>query len=126
MIGEFYTDTRYAMAQERKKEMELAITMEKLAKKQEKKNKNAGAMKVDRDTHIKEISKLAVGLMYAGIPFTFKTLYDGYQIDIDDNFDAICHNLSMGHKSGLLEVMSEKGCDGCLTAQDVLEMLIKR
>lgn len=81
-----------------------------------------------------ELSILANGLTIRGIPFTFKSLYDGFQVEVKDNkgeilWDAICHSGSYGHESGLLEVMGEVNrnpnddVEGWLTAQAILNRL---
>lgn len=81
-----------------------------------------------------ELSILANGLTIRGIPFTFKPLYDGFQVEVKDNkgkylWDAICHSGSYGHESGLLEVMGEVNrnpnddVEGWLNAQAILNRL---
>ena len=82
--------------------------------------------------YLKEIQKLADGLMEKGIPFKFHKLYDGFQIVVYENnvqvWDAICHGGSYGHASGLLEIAGTIVADGNdvepnLTADEILVRL---
>lgn len=90
-------------------------------------------------TYMKELSKLATGLVIRGIPFKFKKLRDGYQIIVANlknnnewEWDAVCHSISYGHEDGLLEIMgtiidlNKTGGDsveGRLTAEEILKRL---
>ena len=81
--------------------------------------------------NVSEMSKLAVGLVLNGIPFSFKPLYDGFQIRaIGDDWDVICHCGSYGHEAGLLEGMGkcfdENGdVKGWLSADEALSCIVK-
>lgn len=80
-----------------------------------------------------EIDKLAKGLEERGIKFERRQLYSGYQI-VADGWDAVCHEYSYGHESGLLEVMGRKVMDphmldsveGYLKAGTILQRLDKQ
>lgn len=76
-----------------------------------------------------EMDKLAEGLELKNIPFTYKNLYDGFQIKTD-NWDAVCHGFSYGSDEGLLEIMGdivseecEDEVEGYLTAEEILNRL---
>ena len=82
--------------------------------------------------YIEEIGVLATGLMLLGIPFTFRKIWDGYQILVQtDNsrWDAVCHSGSYGHEKSLLEIYGsivtsdEDSVEGWLTAEEVLARL---
>lgn len=82
--------------------------------------------------YIEEIGVLATGLMVLGIPFTFRKIWDGYQILVQtDNsrWDAVCHSGSYGHEKNLLEIYGsivrddEDSVEGWLTATEVLARL---
>lgn len=73
-----------------------------------------------------EINKLSAMLTQAGIPHTFKDLYDGKQIRMYADFakkveldDAIIHSGSCGAYSGLLESFDLGECKGWETADEI-------
>lgn len=76
-----------------------------------------------------EIDKLASGLVKMGVPFKFRTLWDGFQI-LTDDWDAVCHSGSYGHEHDLLEIygsivhVDTDEVEGWLTANEVLARLI--
>lgn len=76
-----------------------------------------------------EITTLVNVLATLGIGFTFRPLYDGYQV-IGDGWDVIIHSASIGHEDGRLEGMGRPfwtdGDDvrGNLTARDVLKAIL--
>ena len=90
-----------------------------------------------KDIYTLEMKKLAKGLVEKGIPFTFNkdTIMNGCQIIVYDDdgnriWDAICHDGSYGHTSGLLEIMGTIVSDnindtveGSLTADEILKRL---
>ena len=75
-----------------------------------------------------QILVLTTQMVYRGIPFEFKLLYDGYQIKTD-TWDVVCHSGSYGHEEGLLEGYGKPfedkfdDVEGYLTALDVLERI---
>lgn len=88
--------------------------------------------KETRLEYIEEIGVLATGLMLLGIPFTFRRIWDGYQILVktdDSDWDAVCHSGSYGHERNLLEIYGsvvtseEDSVEGWLTAEEVLAKL---
>ena len=74
-----------------------------------------------------EMMKLAFGLRDRGIEFKAQSFFDGLQIVVGDDWDAICHSGSYGHEKGLIEVMGLPQCQndviGWLTAEEVLKMV---
>lgn len=73
-----------------------------------------------------EINKLSAMLTQAGIPHTFKDLYDGKQIrmyaDLDKEIeldDCIIHFGSHGVQNGLLESFNLGECTGWETADEI-------
>lgn len=74
-----------------------------------------------------EMMKLAFGLRDRDIEFNAWSFFDGLQIVVGDDWDAICHNGSYGHEKGLIEVMGLPQCEddviGWLTAEEVLKMV---
>lgn len=74
-----------------------------------------------------EMMKLAFGLRDRGIEFNARSFFDGLQIVVGDDWDAVCHNGSYGHEKGLIEVMGLPQCEddviGWLTAEEVLKMV---
>lgn len=100
-----------------------------LQRKKEKYDIGVGIYHTKINPYVKEIKKLADGLISKGIGFTFKCLYDGFQIVVDDwDWDVVCHGGSYGHDKGLLEVMgsiskNENDVEGWLTAEDILARL---
>ena len=134
MIGEFYTNTKYMIKEEEKNKMRedlrLAVLMEDLAKKVNEKRKNNRLAPIQIDTFSREIFKLAVGLLYAGINFDFLVIFDGYQIKTKE-WDVICHSGSYGDRDGLLEVMGTLNrnpyddVEGYLTAEDILKRILE-
>lgn len=74
-----------------------------------------------------EMMKLAFGLRDRGIEFNARSFFDGLQIVVGDDWDAICHSGSYGHEKGLIEVMGLPQCEddviGWLTAEEVLKMV---
>lgn len=79
--------------------------------------------------NVTEMSKLAAGLALNGIPFSFKSLYDGFQIvATKDDWDVVCHSGSYGHETGLLEGLGkcfdEDGdVRGWLSADEALSLI---
>lgn len=74
-----------------------------------------------------EMMKLAFGLRDRDIEFNARSFFDGLQIVVGDDWDAVCHNGSYGHEKGLIEVMGLPQCQddviGWLTAEEVLKMV---
>lgn len=74
-----------------------------------------------------EMMKLAFGLRDRGIEFKAQSFFDGLQIVVGDDWDAVCHRGSYGHEKGLIEVMGLPQCEddvlGWLTAEEVLKMV---
>jgi hypothetical protein len=86
-----------------------------------------------------EMFKLAKGLEEKGIPFDFvsSAYCKGAQIFVyDENgnqeWDAICNEMSYGRYQGLIEIMGTivdevatggDSVEGCLTAEDILKRL---
>ena len=75
-----------------------------------------------------EIKKLANLLTEENIPFTFVSIFGGFQIrvyaDQEKNIeldDCICHPYSHGYEQGLLETHSLNDCEGYETAEQVFE-----
>lgn len=72
-----------------------------------------------------EMNKLMVGLAERAIPFSVSYLFNGIQV-VCDEWDAICHDGSYGHRDGLLEIMGSivkinyDTVEGGLTAQEIL------
>ena len=60
-----------------------------------------------KDIYMKELSKLATGLMKRNISFSFTAFMNGGKIDWG-TCDAICHDGSYGRQDGLLEIMGAK------------------
>ena len=83
-----------------------------------------------KDIYMKELSKLATGLMERNIPFSFTPFMNGGKIDWK-TCDAICHDGSYGNYIGLLEIMGNlvdevktmDTVEGWLTAEDVLNRI---
>lgn len=73
-----------------------------------------------------EMIKLAFGLRELGIKYSVRSIYNGLQI-LCDGWDAVCHETSFGHDGGLIEIMGLPQCGngviGCLTAEEVLDMV---
>jgi len=134
MIGEFYTNSKYAIKKEENKRMKadlrLASLAEELAKKMDEEKRDNRLEPLQRDTFSSEIFKLAVGLLYIGVSFEFRTMFGGYQIRTK-KWDVICHKGSYGGKDGLLEVMGtlnrnpHDDVEGYLTAEDILKRMLE-
>lgn len=83
-----------------------------------------------KDIYMKELSKLAIGLMKRNIPFSFTAFMNGGKIDWG-TCDAICHDGSYGKFDGLLEIMGDlvdetktgDTVEGWLTAEDILNRI---
>ena len=82
---------------------------------------------------MREIDKLAAMLTERGISFEQRPLFDGEQILVPGEWDAVCHSYSYGGPEGLLEVMGdpvtfpgEGAVAGWLTAADVICRLTAR
>ena len=58
-----------------------------------------------KDIYMKELSKLATGLMKRNIPFSFTAFMNGGKIDWG-TCNAICHDGSYGRQDSLLEIMA--------------------
>ena len=86
-----------------------------------------------KDIYMRELSKLATGLMERNIPFSFTAFMNGGKIDWG-TCDAICHDGSYGRFDGLLEIMgdivdeaiTEDTVEGWLTAEDILNRIDKK
>lgn len=80
-----------------------------------------------KDIYMKELSKLAIGLMKRNIPFSFTAFMNGGKIDWG-TCDAICHDGSYGRQDGLLEIMGDlvdeiktgDTVEGWLSADEIL------
>lgn len=74
---------------------------------------------------MKEMYALAQLLSDIGAEYTFKPLFDGYQIILYKNGervnDAIWHSFSLGFSEGLLETYWEDDVKGYLTATEVFD-----
>lgn len=77
--------------------------------------------------YMMELNKLMIGLMERNIAFTFTPIFGGGKVEVaDGSWDAICHDGSYGHTSGLLEIMGNivevdyDTVEGGLTAQEIL------
>ncbi len=79
-----------------------------------------------------EIDKLSAMLTERGISFEQRPIFDGEQILVPGEWDAVCHRYSYGGPEGLLEVMgpqvilpedSSSPVAGWLTAADVIRRL---
>lgn len=75
-----------------------------------------------------EINKLNEMLTKAGIPHTYKDLFDGKQIRMYADLtckieldDAVIHSGSYGVRQGLLETYTLGNCDGWETAEQVFD-----
>lgn len=90
---------------------------------------------LDKALYLVEIVNLMNGLIEEGISFKFQTIFNGYQIIVYDengerDWDAICHDFSYGHESGLLEIYGSivdenagDSVEGELTAEEILARL---
>ena len=86
-----------------------------------------------KNIYMKELNKLATGLMKRNIPFSFVAFMNGGKIDWE-TCDAICHDGSYGKEAGLLEIMGElvdktktmDTVEGCLTAEEILNRIDKK
>lgn len=88
------------------------------------------AAAAERGEGLKEIGKLASMLTVRGISFIKRPIFDGEQILVPGEWDAVCHRYSYGGPEGLLEVMGdpvtlpgEGAVAGWLTAEDVIRRL---
>lgn len=77
-----------------------------------------------------EIDKLAAMLTERGISFVRQPIFDGEQILVPGEWDAVCHRYSYGGPEGLLEVMGdpvtlpgEGAVAGWLAAEDVIRRM---
>lgn len=73
--------------------------------------------------HFSEIRILGEELAKARIPFSVRPLFDGWQI-YGEKFSIVCHELSMGGKRGLLEILFKDTDEvvGNLTAVEILDL----
>lgn len=83
-------------------------------------------------TYLTEIKTLCNMLLMAGIPFSFQTFDEGYQVCYPNTIDTvcsiICHKYSYGHEEGLLEIMGlveieYEDVEGYLTAEEVFKRI---
>ena len=90
---------------------------------------NYATLNRELNTNYTEIIKLHEMLESANIPHTFERLFDGYQIRLNENIDAIQHFGSYGHSYNTIEIMGgltkrERNRDsvlGHLTAKEVFK-----
>lgn len=75
-----------------------------------------------------EMIKLLILIMSAGWKFNFRTVYDGYQLQLLDKNDldfiiddAVWHGSSHGNQEGLLETLILNDCKGYETALQVYD-----
>lgn len=82
--------------------------------------------------YLPEIKALCNMLLMAGIPFSFQTFDEGYQVCYPNTIDTvcsiICHKYSYGHENGLLEIMGlveieDDEVEGYLTAEEVFKRI---
>ena len=88
-------------------------------------------MKIIKNEYKREALRLASMCLANNIPFEIAELFEGLIVaypSLDNRIsDAVCHNMSYGRESGLLEIMGlvdeeKTGGDcveGCLTAEEV-------
>ena len=75
------------------------------------------------NNNFSEIRTLCEELAKSRIPYSVRPLFDGWQV-FGDKFSVVCHELSMGGKRGLLEILFRDTDEvvGDLTACELLDL----